>query len=153
MALSFSNHLKVVFVDEDLCEMSEAILRSNCLTVQHFSYESKRNHDNRSGSTLHNEDSTILDFTIRIDTPDRGKRLLEQMQEQEDFAYSFLFNATFKQNGRLDDYDDGMVAQGSIIDIEEVFSSDNQEQMLMHIKLLLLSITFIGKEQNLVMVV
>ena len=155
MPQSYSNYLKVIFVPEDLCEMSEAILRSDCLTVQHFSYKSQRNHNTRTGLTLHDEDSTILDFTIRIDTPDCGKKLLEQIQSNEQFSYSFLFNATFKSSGRLLDYEDALVAYGSIIDIEEEFYTptqpQNQELMLMHVKLLLLSVTFIGKNQNLIM--
>ena len=157
MADTFSNYLKVVFVPEDLCEMSEAILRSNCMTVQHFNYESKREHDAETGTTYHREDSTVLDFTVRINTPDCGKQILAHMQDYEQHAYSFLFNATFKTTGRLDDYDDALMAVGSIIDVEEKFDTiqktGQQEQMLMHVKLLLNSITFIGKENNLKMVV
>ena len=144
MVTSYSNYLKVVFSPEDLCEMSDDILRSNCFTVQHFHYESKRRRDNDSG----------MDITIRINEPDCGKQLLEHMQDSEQHSYALLFNATFKPTGRLDDYDDALMATGYIINIEEVFETaqqnGQQEQMLMHIHLLLNTITFIGKENNLI---
>lgn len=154
MVTSYSNYLKVVFSPEDLCEMSDAILRSNCFTVQHFHYESKRRRDNDSGIDIHAEESTLMDITIRINEPDCGKQLLQHMQDSEQHSYALLFNATFKPTGRLDDYDDALMATGYIINIEEVFETaqqnGQQEQMLMHIHLLLNTITFIGKENNLI---
>lgn len=153
MADTYSNYLKVVFVAEDLLEMSDAILHSNCFTVQHFHYESRRNHNIRTGITLHSEESPVLDCTIRINAPDCGRQLLEHIQDPMQNTYTFLFNATFKPTGRLEDYEDAMVASGCIVDIMEEFTSGKEEQMLMHIKLLLNSITFIGKESNLLMVV
>ena len=147
------NYLKVVFVPEDISEMSAAVLRSNCLTVQHFNYESCRRHNSETTLTYHAEEATTLDFTIRINNADCGKQLLTQMLDSELHAYSFIFNATFKPTGRLLDYDDAMMAQGYIIDIQEEFSTQSEtgqtEQMLMHIRLLLNSVTFFGKEDNL----
>lgn len=151
MAGSYSNQLKVVFALEDLCEMSAAILRANCFTVQHFHYRSQRSRDDRTGVTLSDEQPSLLDFTIRIDTPDCGKRLLEQMHEHEVYAYTFLFNATFKETGRLWDYEDALVAQGCIVDIQEVFTGGDEEQMLMQVQILLRAITFVGKEHNIVL--
>lgn len=155
MAEIYSKQLKVVFVAEDLCEMREAIHRSDCMTVQQFDYESKREHNALSGRTRHNEESTLLRFSIRIDTPDCGARLYAQMKEREHHAYSFLFNTTFNGTGRIADYDDAMVAKGSIIDIEEEYSTaareGEQEQMLMNVTLLLVSITFVGTEHNIIM--
>lgn len=152
MADTYSNQLKVVFVSEDISEMPDAILRENCFTVQHFSYESKHRRHAETGNTSHAEDASLLDISIRINTPDCGKELLAHMQDQERHPYSFLFNATFKPSGRIEDFDDGMTAVGYIVDIQEDFGSsiqmDQQEQMLMHIKLLINSITFIGKEGN-----
>ena len=154
MVTFYSNYLKVVFTPEDLGEMSDAILRSNCHTVQHFHYESKRLRDPDSGIDIHAEDSTLMDITIRINNPNCGKQLLQHMQDVELHAYTFLFNATFKPTGRLDDYDDALMATGYIINIEETFDTpqqaEQQEQMLMHIRLLLNTITFVGMDNNLV---
>lgn len=153
MADNYSNHLKVVLVMEDICEMSDAILRSNCFTVQHFHYESRRSRNDESGVIRYAEDSTVLDITIRINNPDGGKQLFAHMQDQELHTYSFLFNATFKPTGRIDRYEDAMMTFGYVVDIEEDFSSNQpsgrQEQMLMHVKLLLSSIVFMGRDRNL----
>ena len=154
---AYSNYLKVVFVPEDICEMSDAVLRSNCFTVQHFSYNSQRRRQTATGNTTHAEDATLLNITIRINTPDCGRQLLDHMQDQELHAYSFLFNATFKPTGRIADYEDAMMTRGYIVDIEEDFSTNRkggqQEQMLMHIRMLLRSITFVGRENNVVLTV
>lgn len=147
------NYLKVVFVPEDICEMTAAVLRSNCLTVQHFNYASSRHHNSETTLTYHAEKATTLDFTIRINNADCGKMLLTHMLDSELHAYSFIFNATFMPTGRLLDFDDAMMTQGYIIDIQEEFHTQTEtgqaEQMLMHVRLLLNSVTFLGKEDNL----
>lgn len=153
MADDYSNYLKVILFAGDICETSAGITRDHCFTVQHFDYESKRYRSKENDANYHAEEPTILDFSIRINTPETGKELFSQIQKQESFAYSFLFNATFNAMNSLESYEDAMVARGYIIDIEEVFSTEKgkgqQGQMLMHVKLLLNSITFVGKQHNL----
>ena len=153
MADNYSNYLKVILFTGDICETYAGITRDHCFTVQHFDYESKRFRSKENDANFHAEEPTILDFTIRINTPETGKELFSQIQKQESFAYSFLFNATFNAINSLESYEDAMVARGNIIDIEEVFYTERnngqQEQMLMHVKLLLNSITFVGKQHNL----
>lgn len=155
MADNYSNYLKVILFAGDICETNAGITRDHCFTVQHFDYESKRYRSKENDANYHAEEPTILDFSIRINTPETGKELFSQIQKQESFAYSFLFNTTFNAMNSLESYEDAMVARGYIIDIEEVFSTEKgkgqQEQMLMHVKLLLNNITFIGKQQNLVL--
>ena len=152
MADNYSNYLKVILFAGDICETSAGITRDHCFTVQHFNYESKRYRSKENDANYHAEEPTILDFTIRINTPESGKLLFSQIQKQESFAYSFLFNTTFNAMNSLESYEDAMVACGYIIDIEEVFNTEKgkgqQEQMLMHVKLLLNNITFIGKQHN-----
>lgn len=155
MADNYSNYLKVILFPGDICETNAGVSRSNCFTVQHFSYKSKRYRGNKSRVNYHAEEPTVLEFTIRINTPNTGKDMFSQIKDQDSFAYSFLFNSTFGATNMLTSYDDAMVACGHIIDIEEVFSTSKngnpQEQMLMHVKLLLNTITFIGKQHNLVL--
>ena len=155
MAENYSNYLKVVLFPGDICETDAGILRSDCYTVQHFNYENKRTRNEEKGITYRAEDPTWLECTIRLNTPEAGKQFFEQMQENESFAYSFLFNATFSATNSIEKYEDAMVAIGYIVDIEEVYNTaketDQPEQMLMHIKMLLNTITFIGKQNNLVL--
>ena len=155
MADNYSNYLKVILFPGDISETDAGISRDNCFTVQHFDYESFRYRSKDNSVNYHAEGPTVLNFTIRINTPETGKELFTQIQEQESFAYSFLFNTTFNALNTMESYEDAMVAKGHIIDIEEVFSTDKsnvqQEQMLMHVKLLLNNITFIGKQDNLML--
>ena len=151
----YSNYLKVILFPENICEMSVGILRNQCFTVQRFNYESKRRRGEEGRTAYHAEDVTVLEFTIRINSPENGKLFLSHMKELEPHDYSFLFNATFKSTDRIDNYEDALVATGYIIDIEEVFNSAKSEgqteQMLMHVKLLLNNITFVGKQKNLML--
>lgn len=155
MADNYSNYLKVILFPGDICETNAGVSRSSCFTVQHFNYESKRYRSKKSKDNYHAEEPTVLEFTIRINTPNTCKELFSQMRYQDSFAYSFLFNSTFNATNMLTSYDDAMVARGHIIDIEETFSTSKngnpQEQMLMHVKLLLNTITFIGKQHDLVL--
>lgn len=149
----YSNYLKAILFPENICEMSAGILRNQCFTVQHFNYESRRSRSEGGRTTYHAEEASVLDFTIRILTPESDKLLLSHMKEQQPHDYSFLFNATFKSTDRIESYEDALVTSGYIIDIEEVFKSVNDgnqtDQMLMHVKLLLNGITFVGKQHNL----
>lgn len=155
MADNYSNYLKVILFPGDISETDAGISRDNCFTVQHFDYESKRYRSKDNNLNYHAEGPTVLNFTIRINTPETGKELFSQIQEQDSYAYSFLFNTTFSALNTVESYEDAMIARGHIIDIEEVFCTDNsngqQEQMLMHVKLLLNTITFIGKQDNIVL--
>ena len=152
MADTYSNYLKVILYPGDITEINAGISRNSCFTVQHFNYESKRFRSEDNNTNFYAEEPTVLEFTIRINTPETGKELYNQIQKHESFGYSFLFNATFSVTNTVESYEDAMVARGHIIDIEEVFASDThnkqQEQMLMNVKLLLNTITFIGKQRN-----
>lgn len=152
MVDTYSNYLKVILFPGDICEINAGISRNNCATVQHFNYESKRFRSVDNDMNYHAEEPSVLDFTIRLNAPDTGKQLLSQIQRLETFAYSFIFNATFNATNSLVSFDDAMVAHGNIIDIEEVLSTSKsdgqQEQMLMHVKVLLSAVTYIGKKDN-----
>ena len=155
MADNYSNYLKAILFLGDISETNAGISRHNCFTVQHFDYKSKRYRSQDNKINYHAEEPTVLDFTIRINTAETGKELFSQIKQQESFSYSFLFNATFNAMSSLENYEDALVAGGHIIDIEEEFGTETnkeqQEQMLMHVKLLLNTITFIGKQRNLVL--
>ena len=154
MAELFSNYLKVILYPEDIFEMHGVIRRDECFTVQHFNYESKRR---RIGNTFtrDTEDATILDLCVRINTPVSGKLFLEQMKDVEKHAFSFLFNATFNAMNAVETYEDAMVVCGYIVDVDEEFATVGQtgqaEQMLMNVKLLINTVTFIGKQNNMVL--
>ena len=104
---------------------------------------------NKSGYPFGNTTSTILDFTIRLMSPEDGKPFYQQMQQNEPEFFTFLFNATLFNRQYVTGYEDAMVVNGYVIDVEDDFtnaptSEGSTEQMLIHVKLLVANITYIG---------
>jgi hypothetical protein len=94
-----------------------------------------------------------MEFTIRLNDTADAKPFYQMLPSNEHFCFSFLFNATFNQNERLNDYEDGMVCDGYVVGIDESYSASsnkepNNKQMLLNIKLLLLNTTYIGRDKN-----
>ncbi len=154
--MAYINSLyNAMLVAEDVNEVGASITRDKCYVVQHYSYSSeRRRHDVQMIESM--EMSSYIDFVIRIANANAGKQFYQQMRVNEAFTYSFLFNATFNGSGRMLGYEDGMIVKGYIVDIEEDISASNQEegkdtQVLMKVKLLLNSITYIGNEKSLVL--
>ena len=142
MAISLSNHLKAMLYTDDVRLLDERRLRipcDRCFTVLHFSYECKRER-NKSGYPFGKTTTTILDFTIRLMSPEDGKPFYHQMQQNEPEFFTFLFNATLFNRQYVTGYEDAMVVNGYVIDVEDDFTNE----MLIHVKLLVANITYIG---------
>ena len=153
MGRLLSNELKAMLVLDDVSEQGVSVWQGNCFTVQHFSYQCCRGRDGSGipyGATL----PSFLSFTVKVSTADNGKTFFKRMGLDETFPYSFLFNAVFAANGRLGDCEDAMVATGYLVDVEEDYanasSSDGSEdQMLIHARLLLSNLAYLGREKTL----
>ena len=75
------------------------------------------------------------------------------MQSNELFDHTFIFNATFDENDRLKSYGDAMVVRGYVVDVKEDYDATVTkdgfvQQILIHVTLLLSSITYVGKEDK-----
>ena len=135
MAITVSNHLKAMLYPEDIRSLDERRFRipcDRCFTVLHFSYECKRER-NKSG----------------LMSPEDGKPFYHQMQQNEPEYFTFLFNATLFNRQAVTGYEDAMVVNGYVIDVEDDFtnaptSEGSTEQMLIHVKLLVANIAYIG---------
>ncbi len=154
--MAYINSLyKAMLVAEDVTEVGASITKDKCYVVQHYTYSSERDrHDIQMMDSL--EESSYIDFVIRVADTGTGKQFYQHMMVNEAYTYSFLFNAKFNGSGRMQGYDDGMMVKGYIVDIEEDISASNSEdgkdtQVLMKVKLLLNSITYIGNETSLVL--
>ncbi len=148
MAKSSTKYLKAILFPEDFLEMPGSVVQSNCYTIQDYHYNCYRERDefgNPYGSIL----SNYLDFTIIVSNV-LGSRLFYQRMEDNDIRnFSFIFNASFNAYGRLVNFDDGMVAKGYVIDVEEKCDNEDvtgDEQLLIHVKLLLSNIVYIGTD-------
>ena len=144
--------IRAMLVAEDITMVKNSITKDKCYVVQHYFYESQRE---RVGARMISgvEDSSYINLVIRIAAAGTGRQFYQQMTENEPFVYSILFNATFNGSDRLLDFDDAMMVKGYIVDIEETISTGNlihgaDTQVLMKLKLLLNTITYIGSERN-----
>ena len=148
-----SNQLKALLVLDDITDEGVSVWQNNCFTVQHFSYQCNRQRNEAGvpyGPTL----PSYLDFTVRVSENDSAKLLFERIGISKTFPYSFLFNASFSTQRRLSDCEDGMVAQGYLVELDESYDSaanngGTQEQMLIRGRLLLSHIRYVGRENSL----
>ena len=152
MATLYSNELKAVVIAEDFKENPKNILKENCLTVQNFSYQCEHKR-NSQGEYYGAQEPVILSFRVRIGSIHQVHVFYKNLVSNGYYPYSFLFNPTFNQNQRLVDYEDGMVAEGYVINVVETFnSSKNQtgedEQVMLDIQILVRNITYIGREEQ-----
>ncbi len=150
--LKYSDHLKAVLFPENLLDVGENVEKRLCKTVQHFSYKCQRSR-NDAGIPYGNTTPTELLFTIKLESPDDSKVFYQQLQQNELFNHSFLFNATFDQRDRLKAYDDAMIVKGFVVDVKEDYDASVTEdgtaqQILIQVTLLLSSLTYVGKEDN-----
>lgn len=153
MAGTILNQVKMLLVLEAITEQGIDVRQNNSFTVQHFSYTCCRRRNDSGipyGPTL----PAYLDFTVKVVSGNNGKVFFERMQTNETFPYSFLFNASFTTAHQLSEYDDAMVASGYVVDVEEEFESapgpdGTTEQMLIHVKLLISNLAYLGQDRTL----
>ena len=152
MAKLYSNEVKAIVVPENFLDNPANVLKDHCMTVLHFDYQCEHKL-NASGEVYGATQPVVLKFTVRVNSPSHVRVFYRNLVTDGYFCYSFLFNASFNDNMRLADYEDGMVVEGSILSIEEKYSSlKNQkgedEQILLNVKLLARSVTYMGMEEN-----
>ena len=155
MAMTLSNHLKATLYTDDIRSLDERKFRipyDRCFTVSHFSYECSRER-NKLGYPFGDTTSTILDFTVRLMSPEDGKPFYHQMHRNEPEFFTFMFNVTLFNKQAVTGYEDAMVVNGYVIDVVDDFTNEstsegNTEQMLIHVKLLVANITYIGMNGN-----
>lgn len=147
-----SNELKAVVITENLLDNPMNVLKENCLTVQHFDYlcEHKRN---ESDSVYGSTEPVILRFTIRVNSIRHAKPFYQGLIHNAHYNYSFLFNATYDGNGRLSQYEDGMVVDGYVTRVEESYNASKHlqgldEQVQLNVELLIRSVVYLGQENN-----
>ena len=150
--LKYSDHLKAVLYPDNIREVGENVEKRLCQTIQHFSYKCQRSR-NEAGFPYGGTTPTELRFTVRLESPDGSKLFYQQMQRNELFAHTFIFNATYDQHDRLKSYDDAMIARGFVVDVSEDYDATVTEdgtvqQILVTVTLLLSSLIYTGKDDN-----
>ena len=147
----YSNELKALVIPENILDQPN-VLQEKCLTVQKMNYECHHERNNKREAYGPTEPVEMM-FTIRLNDAADAKPFYQMLSAGEHFNFSFLFNATFNQSKRLNNYEDGMICDGYVVCVDENYSStkDNaptDDQMLLNIKLLLLNTTYFGYDNN-----
>jgi hypothetical protein len=64
----------------------------------------------------------------------------------EQFAFSMIFNASYDDFQILQDYEDAMIVNGYVVEIEELFDTiaPQHNGMILNMKILLHSLDYIG---------
>lgn len=149
MIKNHAPYLKAVLFPNNLAEVGSSVNQSQCFTVQDYHYHCFRERDEQ-GNPYGNIRSGYLEFSIVVSGLDTYKHFYKCMDQNENVPFSFIFNASFSKTGRINDFEDGLITYGYVVDIQE--SCDNhdnrgQEQLLLHVKVLLSNLIFIGNEQ------
>lgn len=146
------HELKAVAVMANLVESEKSITRDQCIAVGHLDYQCVRRRDGK-GHTYGSSDPSMLTFTMRINHAEQAQLFYEQLTVNEHDPLSFIFNATFADNQQLSGYDDAMVVEGYVVEVEELFHSaamteGEEEQILLRVRMQVHSITYIGRDDN-----
>lgn len=154
MAVLSSDQLKAILLPLNINEEKENLFRSNCATIQEYSYESFRTRGNLS-LPYGNVHSTIIQIRLRNFSENIAKYFFNSLNSSMPTEVSLVFNATFDNNGKLRDYDDAFIARGYIVETKEAFSTgDNDEsQRSIDVKMLLSKIVYIGENTNSVLII
>lgn len=152
MATLYSNELKALLVPEDFLENPMSVLKEQCLTVQHFDYQCEHKR-NASGEVYGSTEPVILKFSIRVNSPRQARVFYNNLLSNSDHNYSFLFNATFNTNQRLNNCEDGMVVNGYVVSVEENYSAGQNvtgedEQILLDVTIMVRRVTYLGREEQ-----
>lgn len=143
-----SRQLKAVMFLEDITEGIPA-RQENGFTIQHFDYSCFRSRD-KAGAPYGPSNASLMQITLRTISSDGYKELYLRLNSMEQYAFSLIFNASYNDSRILQEYEDAMIANGYVVEIEELFdTSDIQHNgMTLNMKILLHSLDYIGSKME-----
>lgn len=166
---STNNSFKgMVVVDENLITKNVQRIDDNMVRyiLRDFHYGSHRERDN-IGMPYGPVISTCLDFSIRMESADMGRKFYDNMASNAPMDLTFLFDTSFNKEGKggnytpktmLKDFRNVLVVRGYVVDVEESFDkeadvSGKYNLLSMRVKILMTDVTFAGphptkKEEN-----
>ena len=141
----FSNQLKAVLFLEDVAE-GIPMRQEAGYTIQHFDYNFFRTRD-KVGRPYGPSNASLMQITIKTLSADGYKELYSRLNSIERYAFSVIFDASYDAFKILQDYADGMVVDGYVVEIEEVFDTtgNKKDGMILSMKILLHSLDYLGK--------
>lgn len=147
---SYSDNIKAVLFIDDF-RQSAFIHRAKCMTIQQYNYELAKSRKDNGEVYEYATSGSIMEISLRVGSRDKMKPFYERTNDFVPSQYSVLFNCTFDEDDRLTDYDNAMIAEGFIIDIQEEYdvnAAAEGQQMLIHIKFLITGIRYMGEASD-----
>ncbi|MCR5456388.1 MAG: hypothetical protein K6F33_15535 [Bacteroidales bacterium] len=141
--------VKVQLLNGSLSEYADGGITSDkCITVQKFNYQCSRNR-NDAGIPYGNTTPSLLTFELRLFNEQEAKVFLSRLLDNDHYAYTFLFTASFSDSKVVNTYDSAMEVLGYVVDIDEIFSGTaNGDQAILKVTLLISSVKYIGSGNN-----
>lgn len=153
MAELYLQELKAVMMHGNASDNPLNVQKENCLTIQSLAYDCVHSRNN-AGEVYGATEPVILEFTVRVNAPHHAKQFYTEAILNEYFDFSVLFNVQWGTNGRMSNYEDGFIANGYVVHLEEDYHSAKIEdgvdqQMLLNVKILVRSVTYLGRDREL----
>jgi hypothetical protein len=152
MEKSYSIEVKALLTLDNFLDAPQSVLRDNCILVTHIDYscEFRRNDSNAVYGAV---DPVIMNFSIRIGSEKKAEPFYRYLVENGHNIFTFLYNTTFDKNDRIDTFYDGMIVDAFVVKVEQDYTTqrtgrDSDEQIMLRVKLLVRSITYLGKDKN-----
>ena len=123
---------------------SEVFQRTNGMAVQQFAYRCARKQD-RAGTVCGDPQNVVIDFAVCV-MQAQPNIYYEKLLNIGPDRFSFLFNAIFEDD-KLKSFDNAIMAEGYIVDVEEAGSNDN-DQAEIRVKLLANELTYLHKNNE-----
>lgn len=121
-----------------------AFQRPNGMAVQQFAYRCALQRDS-AGTVLGRPENVVIDFSVCV-MHAKQNIFYEKLMDNATEKFTFIFNAKF-ENDKFKDFDNAIMAEGYIVNVEEYGSNDN-EQAMMRVKLLASELTYLHKNND-----
>jgi hypothetical protein len=140
----FSNQLKAVLFLGDITELKN-LRQEDGYTIQDFDYQSFRSRD-KLGQPYGPSNASLARITLRSISGDGYKSLYNILKQRECYSFSVLYNVKYADDRLVESYDTATVLNGYIVEIEEIFSTNNKKSpsMILNMKVLLHDVNYIG---------
>jgi len=148
---TISTEQRAVVVVSDINDNSTVINKEKCQVIQRFNYDSCCKL-NEAGKVYGPMEPTILSFRIRVNDPSHSDVFYSALATKARQNVSFLFNATYESD-HLNGYEDGMVVNGYVTSVKQVYISGKNENgegslMMLDVEMLVCSVIYLGDERN-----
>ena len=143
-----SKQLKAVMFLDDITE-GIPLRQEKGFTVQHFDYSCFRSRD-KVGMPFGPSNASLMQITLKTISSDGYKELYQRLSSMDQFAFSMIFNASYDDFHILQDYEDAMIVNGYVVEIEELFDTIDPQHngMILNMKILLHSLDYLGSRMD-----